>query len=112
MIGARNYQLGGAARMGPAYFPTMLGGLMALMGAVVFFRSLVVKGGKVTAIPLRLLSIITFSIIVFGYLLRPIGLVPGPGVSGGRFRIPGKSSRSRRCSFFPVCWSSYPCWSL
>jgi len=26
MIGADNYELGSAARMGPAYFPTMLGG--------------------------------------------------------------------------------------
>jgi hypothetical protein len=75
MIGARSYQLGGAARMGPAYFPTMLGGQMTLIGGIVFFRSLVVKGGKVPAIPLRLLSIITFSIILFGYLLKPIGLV-------------------------------------
>ena len=75
MIGARNYRMGSAARMGPAYFPTMLGALMALIGGIVLFRSLVVKGGKVPAIPLRLLSIITLSMIVFGYLLKPIGLV-------------------------------------
>ena len=75
MIGALNYRMGSAARMGPAYFPTMLGGLMALIGGIVLFRSLVVKGGKVPAIPLRLLSIITLSMIVFGYLLKPIGLV-------------------------------------
>jgi len=75
VIGARNYRMGSAARMGPAYFPTMLGGLIAVIGGIVFFRSLVVKGGKVPAIPLRLLSIITLSMIVFGYLLKPIGLV-------------------------------------
>jgi hypothetical protein len=75
MIGARSYQMGSAARMGPAYFPTMLGGLMALIGGIVLFRSLVVNGGAVPAIPLRLFSIITFSIILFGYLLKPIGLV-------------------------------------
>jgi len=75
MIGARNYQMGSAARMGPAYFPTMLGGLMAVIGGIVLFRSLVVKGGKVSAIPLRLLFIITLSMVAFGYLLKPIGLV-------------------------------------
>jgi len=32
VIGARNYRMGSAARMGPAYFPTMLGGLMAVIG--------------------------------------------------------------------------------
>jgi hypothetical protein len=75
VIGARNYQLGSAARMGPAYFPTLLGGLMALVGGIVFFRSFVLKGGKVAAIPLRLLFFITLSLLVFGYLLKPIGLV-------------------------------------
>jgi hypothetical protein len=75
MIGARNYQLGNAARMGPAYFPTMLGGMIAVIGGIVFFRSLVVKGGKVSAIPLQLLFTITLSLLVFGYLLKPIGLV-------------------------------------
>jgi hypothetical protein len=75
VIGARNYQLGSAARMGPAYFPTLLGGLMALVGGAVLFRSFVSKGGRVAAIPLRLLFFITLSLLVFGYLLKPIGLV-------------------------------------
>jgi hypothetical protein len=75
VIGARNYQLGSAARMGPAYFPTLLGGLMAVVGGAVFFRSFVLKGEKVAAIPLKLLFYITLSLLVFGYLLKPIGLV-------------------------------------
>jgi hypothetical protein len=74
-IGARNYQMGSAARMGPGYFPTMLGGLIALIGGIVLLRSLVVKGGKIRAIPLRLVFIITLSLAVFGYLLKPLGLV-------------------------------------
>jgi hypothetical protein len=36
---ARNYQMGTAVRMGPAYFPTVLGGLMAVLGAIVLVRS-------------------------------------------------------------------------
>ena len=52
-LGARNYEMGTAARMGPAYFPTMLGGLIALIGGIVFLQSLVVKGGKVPSMPLR-----------------------------------------------------------
>lgn len=75
VIGARNYRLGSAARMGPGYFPTMLGGLMALIGGIVFFRSLLAKGGKVSSIPFRVLFFITLSLLVFGYLLKPIGLV-------------------------------------
>ncbi|MBM3354557.1 MAG: tripartite tricarboxylate transporter TctB family protein [Betaproteobacteria bacterium] len=32
------YQMGTAVRMGPAYFPTMLGGLLAFLGFIVFLR--------------------------------------------------------------------------
>ena len=75
MIGAGNYELGSAARMGPAYFPTMLGGLLATIGGIVFFQSFVVSGGKVAAMPLRLLFFISVALLLFGYLLRPFGLV-------------------------------------
>ena len=75
MIGARNYELGSAARMGPAYFPTMIGGVIAVIGGIVFFQSLIVKGGSVSAFPLRLLFFITLSLLVFAYLLKYVGLV-------------------------------------
>lgn len=35
------YQMGSALRMGPAYFPVMLGGLLALLGAAILGRSFV-----------------------------------------------------------------------
>jgi putative tricarboxylic transport membrane protein len=76
MIGAGNYEMGSAARMGPAYFPTILGGLLAVIGGSVLFQSFVVTGGSVAAIPLRLLFFITAALLLFGYLLKPIGLVP------------------------------------
>ena len=40
-IVARNYQMGTAVRMGPAYFPTVLSGLMALLGLIILLRSFV-----------------------------------------------------------------------
>ena len=42
-IGATNYTLGEGARMGPGYFPMMLGILLAVIGAAVIFGSLVVE---------------------------------------------------------------------
>jgi hypothetical protein len=35
------YQMGSAVRMGPAYFPVVLGGMLAVLGAIVFLRSYV-----------------------------------------------------------------------
>ena len=74
-VAARNYEMGSAMRMGPAYFPTVIGGLMAVIGGIIFFQSLVVKGEKVPAMSLRPLFLITLSLVLFGYLLKPIGLV-------------------------------------
>src|SRR4051794_1510715 len=39
VIIARDYPMGEALRMGPAYFPTMLGGLLVLLGMATFVRS-------------------------------------------------------------------------
>lgn len=43
MLIARNYPMGSAVRMGPAYFPTVLGGMLAVLGAMVLFRAFVSK---------------------------------------------------------------------
>ncbi len=41
MVLARTYRLGTAARMGPGYFPTLLGGLLALLGLTLAVPALV-----------------------------------------------------------------------
>ena len=66
-----NYPMGTAVRMGPAYFPTWLGGLMALLGAIVFFRSFAGKfNNSWKVFPLRpwllLVSVICMCVLYFG----------------------------------------------
>ena len=41
--GATNYTIGNGARMGPGYFPLLLGIVLAVIGAIVMFRALVVE---------------------------------------------------------------------
>lgn len=72
---ARNYAMGTAVRMGPAYFPTMLGGLLALIGLVIFVQSFALDGERIPRIRLRPMFFILLAIILFGILLRPIGLI-------------------------------------
>lgn len=36
---ARNYAMGSALRMGPSYFPTWLGGILVILGAIIVARS-------------------------------------------------------------------------
>jgi len=130
MLVAQNYAMGNAVRMGPAYFPTVLGGMLAVLGAAIFLRAFVSKishpmrvfpfrqwllvgglilgaiafytqpprdAGAVAQIAHMLLSgiaigllfaafgprslwVILFSVVVFGYLLKPLGLVVATGL--------------------------------
>jgi hypothetical protein len=41
--GATSYNVGTGARMGPGYFPLLLGVILALLGAAILFKSLVVE---------------------------------------------------------------------
>ena len=70
-----HYQLGSAVRMGPAYFPLVLGGLLALLGAVIFGGALSVGGPPVPRIYFRPLFLVLAACIAYGYLMRPLGLV-------------------------------------
>jgi len=70
--GATNYTIGEGARMGPGYFPLMLGILLTLIGLFVTFESLVVEtedGEKVGGLAWKPLSFIIGANIVFGILL-------------------------------------------
>jgi hypothetical protein len=75
MVVERNYRMGTATSMGPAYFPTLLGGLMAVLGGVIFLQSFVVSGQRVGAMSFRPLFFIVLSLLLFGYLAKPLGLV-------------------------------------
>lgn len=73
---AQDYGLGSARRMGPAYFPTILGGLLALLGLFIIVGSMFGERGKLDSFALVPLMIIVASTVVFGLLVRGAGLVP------------------------------------
>ena len=75
MIVARNYAMGTAVRMGPAYFPTVLGGILALIGLAIFAKSFVTNGPPVPRIVLRPMTLIIVAIVLFGVFLKPLGLI-------------------------------------
>jgi hypothetical protein len=75
MVLARNYRMGSAARMGPGYFPTMLGGLMAFLGATLTVPALLQDGERFPGMRLRPLLMVLLSIAVFGLALEYLGFV-------------------------------------
>jgi len=73
---ARMSQL--SAHPGAGYFPLGLSVLVALLGAIVLFKSLTIEsvgGDRIGTFAWRPLLIIVAAIAVFGVMLEPIGLV-------------------------------------
>jgi len=75
IVAQLNYQMGTAVRMGPGYFPTVLGGILAVLGAIVLVGSLAVEGPPVAKLHFRPLIFILISSLAFAYLLKPLGLL-------------------------------------
>ena len=70
--GATSYKVGDAARMGPGYFPLLLGILMGIIGLAVTFSALVIEtedGDKIGSFAWRPLFFIILSNLIFGVLL-------------------------------------------
>lgn len=75
--GATTYNFGTSARPGPGYFPFGLGVILALLGALVLFKSLTIEtegGGKIGTWPLRECAVILGAVIVFGFALPKLGM--------------------------------------
>ena len=76
-VGATNYSMGSSARPGAGYFPLMLSVIMAILGAIVLFKSLTIEtedGDPIGPFAWRPLVVIVASIAVFGLALPRLGM--------------------------------------
>jgi hypothetical protein len=94
ILAARGYSLGAAGKMGPGYFPLVLGGLLAALGGILIGRSLVLSGEPVPRFHLVPLAVIAVAICLFGVMIEPLGLVISLAVltlmsafAGAQFRL-------------------------
>lgn len=79
--GASTYNVGTGARMGPGYFPLMLGVLLAVIGAAITFSALVFEtegGGKIGKIAWKPLIFVISANVVFGILLAGLPAINFP----------------------------------
>lgn len=72
----RDYEMGTATRMGPAYFPSVLGGLLLLIGVISIAHSFFVAGAPIGKFAFKPLFLITAAALAFGAIVRYAGLVP------------------------------------
>lgn len=75
LYAATHYSIGTALRMGPGYFPTVIGALVALLGLALAVNALRIAGPRLPRLHWRPTLLILAAGIAFGYLLKPLGLV-------------------------------------
>jgi hypothetical protein len=81
-VGAATYDVGSALRMGPGYFPLVLGGLLALLGVVIIVKGAVdAEDTPIGPIPWKAAAVITGAILFFGATIRDLGVVPSTFVT-------------------------------
>ena len=86
IVTVQELRLGTAARMGPAYFPTILGGLLTLLGLLLVLRGFLSRASLTTAdahrvepFHWRILTLILGSVLVFSFLLNTCGVLLAVG---------------------------------
>ena len=82
-LGARTYNVGTGARMGPGYFPLMLGVVMALLGAVEIVKALIIGtegGDKIGKWAWRPIAFVLGANLAFGVLLGGLPSIKVPAM--------------------------------
>jgi putative tricarboxylic transport membrane protein len=69
-----DYSMGTATKMGPAYFPTVLGYLLALIGAIAVVRAFIQPGTPIGRFAVKNLAIVLGATVLYGLLVRGAGL--------------------------------------
>ena len=73
VIGSK-YTLGTAARMGPGYFPRILGILLIVLGGILALRATRTTGGPMPRFHWRPLCIVLGSVGLFGAIVQHVGV--------------------------------------
>lgn len=75
LILSRDYGMGTAVKMGPAYFPTLLSLLLMVIGIISVIRSFLKSGTPIGVVAWKGLLLIVASTLLFGMIVRGAGLI-------------------------------------
>lgn len=72
---ARDYSMGTAGRMGPGYFPTILGYILAALGVISAIRGVAKPGEGTGRFAIKEAFLVLLGVLLFGLLMRGAGVV-------------------------------------
>lgn len=76
MFMARDYPFGSALRMGPGYFPSVLGGMMIAFGVAVMMMGVKNNEKMKVGWSWRALFVLPLATVVFGVMMEEAGFIP------------------------------------
>ena len=82
VVGSLGSELGTPLRMGPGYFPLLVGVIVAALGLAIVLKGLI--AGEVIsfgAIPWRAVAAIVLALLFFGFTVDGLGFVPASAVT-------------------------------
>ena len=74
LVYGTRYTIGTAARMGPGYFPRILGILLILFGGLITQRAFRLHGDPIPPWKWRPTLLVLGSVVLFGAIVKPLGM--------------------------------------
>jgi len=104
---ARDYPMGTAMRMGSGYFPTVLGGILVLLGAWVMARGLRSREPVKGEWGWKPLAFIALAFVLFGLLMPRLGLVPALAAAILASALGGREFRTKEALVLAAVMSAF-----
>ncbi len=94
LVMSRNYFMGNSVRMGPGYFPVLVGTALSILGVIITAGSFKVEGEEIKAFGWRAVVMVTLAFFLFGWGIDRVGFVLSMGamivcsmLAGREFRL-------------------------
>lgn len=112
IVVSRDYPMGSAMRMGPGYFPTWIGAIMVLLGAIISALSFKVAGEKVGKFAWRPMVLLSVAFCIFAWGIDHIGFIPSLVVMIFVSALAGKEFKLKEVAILAVilivgCWALF-----
>jgi hypothetical protein len=93
-VTASTYEVGTALRMGPGYFPLVLGGMLVVLGILIAAKAFVAgESDEFGPIPWKAAALLVAALLFFGFTVRGLGLVPAVFVAVFLSAMAGRGAR-------------------